>query len=145
VTVSARDLTDVSTTEGAISLAGLRINLRVSLEYLIAWIGGAGAVAIDNLMEDAATVEISRMQVWQWLRHRARLDDGTEVTPGLVEQLLTEEVQRLAGGSDGKAAGEVGRDRLAAAEDVVRASCLVAEPPPFFTSYAYRRYLVTAG
>ena len=58
----------------------MRTNVAVSLTYLAAWIGGAGAVAIDNLMEDAATVEISRMQVWQWLRHRAGTEDGTPVT-----------------------------------------------------------------
>ena len=69
VTVAAEDLTDVSTTSGSLTVDGVRTNIRVSLEYLAAWVGGAGAVAIDNLMEDAATVEISRMQVWQCVRH----------------------------------------------------------------------------
>ena len=71
VTVSPAALTDVSTTEGEITLDGVRTNVAVSLAYLTAWIGGAGAVAINSLMEDAATVEISRMQVWQWVHHRA--------------------------------------------------------------------------
>ena len=82
--VTAAELVDVSTTEGAITLQGLRTNLRVSLEYLAAWIGGAGAVAIDHLMEDAATVEISRMQTWQWIRHGASTADGTPITRALV-------------------------------------------------------------
>ena len=77
VSVSADQLTDVSSTPGAVTMEGLRTNIRVSLAYLAAWIGGSGAVAIDNLMEDAATVEISRMQIWQWLRHGASTEDGT--------------------------------------------------------------------
>jgi malate synthase len=80
VAVSAAELLDVSTTQGAITLQGLRTNLRVSLEYLAAWIAGTGAVAIDHLMEDAATVEISRMQTWQWIRHAASAADGTPTT-----------------------------------------------------------------
>ena len=80
----------------AITMEGLRTNIRVSLTYLAAWIGGSGAVAIDNLMEDAATVEISRMQVWQWLRHHAGTEDGTPVTDDLVNSIVTEELDRLA-------------------------------------------------
>ena len=84
VTVAAKDLTDVSTTSGSLTVDGVRTNIRVSLEYLAAWVGGAGAVAIDNLMEDAATVEISRMQVWQCVRHQATAADGTVITADLV-------------------------------------------------------------
>ena len=62
VSVTGEQLTDVSTTPGVITTEGLRTNIRVGLTYLAAWLGGSGAVAIDNLMEDAATVEISRMQ-----------------------------------------------------------------------------------
>ena len=69
----------------------MRTNIGVSLEYLAAWIGGAGAVAINSLMEDAATVEISRMQIWQWVHHRATTADGTVVTAELVRGLLDEE------------------------------------------------------
>ena len=90
VTVGRTDLVDVSSTDGAVTLDGVRTNVRISLEYLSAWVGGAGAVAIDDLMEDAATVEISRMQVWHWLRHGVRTAEGTEVTEALVRGLLDE-------------------------------------------------------
>jgi malate synthase len=75
--------------------AGLRHNIRVGVQYLEAWLGGLGAVPIYNLMEDAATAEISRTQIWQWLKHRATLDDGRTVTKPLVEQLVAEEVLRV--------------------------------------------------
>ena len=77
-------------------MAGLRTNIGVSLQYLAAWIGGAGAVAINSLMEDAASVEISRMQIWQWVHHQVTTEDGTVVTPDLVRSLLDDEVSRLA-------------------------------------------------
>jgi malate synthase len=70
---------------------GLRHNIRVGIEYLEAWLGGQGAVPIYNLMEDAATAEISRTQIWQWIRHGAALDDGRTVTRRLVQQLIAEE------------------------------------------------------
>jgi malate synthase len=75
--------------------AGLRHNIRVGIQYLEAWLAGQGAVPIYNLMEDAATAEISRTQIWQWLKHRATLDDGRTVTPALVEQLVAEEFDRV--------------------------------------------------
>ena len=74
---------------------GLRHNIRVGIQYLEAWLGGQGAVPIYNLMEDAATAEISRTQIWQWITHRASLDDGRTVTRPLVEQLIAEEFVRI--------------------------------------------------
>jgi len=74
---------------------GLRHNIRVGIQYLEAWLGGQGAVPIYNLMEDAATAEISRTQIWQWITHRATLDDGRTVTRPLVEQLIAEELVRV--------------------------------------------------
>ena len=71
--------------------AGLRHNIRVGIRYLEAWLGGQGAVPIYNLMEDAATAEISRTQIWQWIKHRATLDDGRTVTRALVQQVIAEE------------------------------------------------------
>ncbi len=70
---------------------GLRHNIRVGIQYVEAWLGGQGAVPIDNLMEDAATAEISRTQIWQWITHGAKLDDGRVVTRALVQQLIAEE------------------------------------------------------
>jgi malate synthase len=136
VSVSRADLVDVSTTGGEVTLEGLRTNVRISLEYLAAWVGGAGAVAIDNLMEDAATVEISRMQVWHWLRHHVRTADGTEVTEDLVRQILAEVVATLAAGFD-----EAAQPRLAAARQIFEETCLVEAWPQFFTGYAYEHFL----
>jgi malate synthase len=89
VQVSAEDLLCVP--RGPVTEKGLRDNLRIGLEYLAAWLAGSGCVALEGLMEDAATAEISRVQVWQWLRHRARLEDGRAVDRELVETLLADE------------------------------------------------------
>jgi malate synthase len=75
--------------------AGLRHNIRVGIQYLEAWLGGQGAVPIYNLMEDAATAEISRTQIWQWLKYRAALDDGPTVTRALVQHCVAEEYERV--------------------------------------------------
>ena len=98
VQVSPRDLLTVP--DGEITEAGLRTNIDVGIQYLESWLRGAGCVPIYNLMEDAATAEISRSQVWQWLRHGAHLSNGRQVTPGLVESLMAEEMEtkQLSGG-----------------------------------------------
>ncbi|MEU0517454.1 malate synthase A [Streptosporangium sp. NPDC006007] len=93
VSVSAADLLAVSKTPGEITEAGLRNNVDVALRYLAAWMGGLGAVAIHNLMEDAATAEISRSQTWQWIHNDIRLaDTGAVVTRDLVERIIDEEL-----------------------------------------------------
>jgi malate synthase len=91
VSVSAAELLAVSKTPGTITEAGLRNNISVGLQYLTSWLGGNGAVAIFNLMEDAATAEISRSQVWQWIHNSVRLDDGQMVTPELAGRIIAEE------------------------------------------------------
>ncbi|MSR62000.1 MAG: malate synthase A [Planctomycetes bacterium] len=93
VRVSAQDLLEVP--RGAITEAGLRQNLAVGVAYLEAWLRGVGCVPLHDLMEDAATAEISRVQVWQWLRHGARLADGRTVDVALVRTTLGEEMERL--------------------------------------------------
>ncbi len=95
VNVTAADLfepyKDDPTTE-----AGLRNNVSVGIQYLGAWLAGRGAVPVFNLMEDAATAEISRTQVWQWIHHQEGvLDDGTEVTKDLFRRVLSEELEKL--------------------------------------------------
>ena len=92
VSVTAEDLLAVSKTPGVITEAGLRNNISVALQYLAAWLDGNGAVAIFNLMEDAATAEISRSQIWQWIHNEVALDDGPVVTRELVEALIDEEL-----------------------------------------------------
>ena len=85
----------MSKTPGVITEAGLRNNISVALQYLANWLGGNGAVGIFNLMEDAATAEISRSQVWQWIHNDVALDDGIVVTRDLVERLIDEELTKI--------------------------------------------------
>lgn len=92
VNVTAADLLKVPT--GTITMAGLKSNIDVGIQYLEAWLRGNGCVPIHNLMEDAATAEISRTQLWQWVHHEdAKLDDGTKVTAELVESLIDPQLE----------------------------------------------------
>lgn len=93
--VGAADLLAVDRTPGEVSEAGIRTNVAVSLRYLLAWLSGQGAVAINNLMEDAATVEISRSQLWQWVRHAVTTSDGVRVSPDLIRQVVDEEAANI--------------------------------------------------
>ena len=99
---------------------------RVGFLYLSAWLGGRGAVGIDGLMEDAATAEICRAQLWQWIRHGTLLDDGRPVTRELVSALLAEEVART-GVED------------ATAQEILEQVALAEEFPEFLTLIAYPR------
>ncbi|WP_018232317.1 malate synthase A [Thioalkalivibrio thiocyanodenitrificans] len=122
--------------EGAITEAGLRNNINVGIQYMAAWLGGRGAVPIHNLMEDAATAEISRCQVWQWIRHPGGvLDDGRRVTLAMVEQLIPEELETIRK-EVGNEAFESGHYKLAAKlfEDITSAEELV----DFLTLVAYQ-------
>lgn len=76
---------------------GLRNNISVGIQYLAAWLGGTGAVGIFKLMEDAATAEIARSQVWQWLHNGVTLDTGQRVTPDLVHTIVGDEIAKLPG------------------------------------------------
>jgi malate synthase len=91
VNITAKDLLEVP--PGTITEAGLRLNIDVGLQYLEAWLRGVGCVPIYNLMEDAATAEICRAQVWQWIKHGAKLDDGRTVTAELVLKLTDEQAR----------------------------------------------------
>jgi malate synthase len=95
VAVDAQRLLNVAATGGAVTEAGLRSNVSVALQYLESWLRGNGAAAINNLMEDAATAEISRSQVWQWIHNGVRLDDGTEITEDLVGRIEDEELAKI--------------------------------------------------
>src|SRR5882672_11054098 len=103
VRVSARELLDFQP-EKPITEAGLRNNISVGIQYLGAWLAGNGCVPVFNLMEDAATAEISRSQIWQWIRSpKGVLEDGRKVTASLFQQLLGEELAKVkAAGSEGK-------------------------------------------
>jgi malate synthase len=93
VQVTAADL--ISVPQGPVTEEGLRNNLRVGIQYIEAWLGGLGCVPLYNLMEDAATAEICRSQVWQWLKHGAKLEGGRPIDEALVRNLLGEEMAKL--------------------------------------------------
>lgn len=96
VDCSAEDLLNTDIKGGKITEAGLRLNINVGIQYIASWLAGQGAAAIYNLMEDAATAEISRSQVWQWIHHpAARLDDGREITPKLYNEIVPQELEKI--------------------------------------------------
>ena len=97
VHVEAQELINVGASGGQITENGVRLNVSVALQYINAWLNGNGAAAINNLMEDAATAEISRSQIWQWIRHGAKLADGRAVTRDLYRQIRDEELHKLGG------------------------------------------------
>jgi len=92
VSITAAALLSVDQTVGSITEEGLRINIHVGLRYLAGWLNGLGAAAIHNMMEDAATAEICRSQIWQWIQHGCSLDDGRLVTPALVREFAEQEM-----------------------------------------------------
>ncbi|NUS36679.1 MAG: malate synthase A, partial [Pseudarthrobacter sp.] len=135
VTPDDRALINVAATQGTITEQGIRNNIEVGIRYIESWLRGNGAVAIHNLMEDAATAEISRSQLWQWIYARAITDHGEIVTHEWVEELLDEEFTRLER-FDG--------DRFEDARDIFEEVTLATEFPSFLTLPAYARYLTEA-
>lgn len=96
VNITAADLLNFASPAGRITEEGLRLNLNVALLYLESWLSGRGAAALYNLMEDTATAEISRAQVWQWIHHdQAQLPDGRKITAALCRQLMAEELDKI--------------------------------------------------
>ena len=122
---------------GVRTMEGLRLNTRVGIQYVAAWLGGAGSVPLYNLMEDAATAEISRVQNWQWMRYGAELDGdglGVRVTPELFGRVVEEEMRRIE--------AEVGRDafkrgRYNEAKHIVTRQCTAPQLHDFLTLHAY--------
>ena len=133
VRVTARDL--LAAPPGAITEEGLRKNIDVALHYLAAWLGGTGCVPIYDLMEDAATAEISRAQVWQWLRHAAQMQSGRPVSATLVQQTLSELVKTLPErvGADGP-----GAPQFSVAGRILSELATGAEFAEFLTTLAYQ-------
>jgi malate synthase len=134
VQVSASDLLDAAATPGAITTAGLRGDISVGFRYISFWLGGRGAAGIDGMMEDAATAEISRSQIWQWIRHGAQLEDGRTVTRELVRAMLDEEMERIRA-EVGDEVWEKGRPEQT--RQVFELVALSDEFPEFLTIPAY--------
>ncbi len=131
VHVEARQLVDLRI-DGEVTDAGVAANVSIALRYLESWLRGVGAAAIDNLMEDAATAEISRSQLWQWIRQGTVTREGTRVTGELVERLLDEQLEQR----------RTPEGRYDDAAELVRSLALGDEFPTFLTIEAYSRFLV---
>jgi malate synthase len=127
--VEAAALLDVTVPGGRVTEAGVRQNVSIAIRYLDAWLRGNGAAANDNLMEDTATAEISRSQLWQWRRHATPLEDGAPLTADRYRRIRDEELDRI--GRDGGRVAEAAAllDGLVLADDFVE----------FLTPEAYRR------
>jgi len=135
VHVTAGELLDLAATPGSITDTGLRTDVNVGFQYISFWLSGRGAAAINSMMEDAATAEISRTQIWQWIHHGVKLDDGREVTPGLVRHVLDEETARIRE-QVGEETWEAGRPRET--REVFEKVALSPDLIEFMTLPAYR-------
>ena len=125
---------NVGATPGAVTERGLRANLSVAFQYISFWLSGRGAAGINNLMEDAATAEIARSQVWQWIRQRSPLQDGRPVTSELVRALLDQETARI----ETEVGEEVfSRGRPAESREILERTALAEELPAFLPLLAY--------
>jgi malate synthase len=131
VTVTADQLLDVAATPGERTDAGLRSAVDVGVRYLASWLGGNGAAAIHNLMEDAATAEISRSQIWQWVNNGVQLSNGETVTADLVRKVLDETRAALV--------DQVPADLLDTACELFGTVALAEDFPAFLTLPAYER------
>lgn len=135
VRVTAQDLLSIPATPGTITPEGVRANVSVMLRYLDAWLDGQGAVGLDGLMEDAATAEISRCQLWQWVRHAAPMADGRPVTSHDVAILLEQELESLR--DQRRPASRIEQLRA-----LFRKTASAKRLPGFLTTIAYDDYLV---
>jgi malate synthase len=135
VSVTAEQLIDVRVPDGSITENGLRMDVSVGIQYLESWMRGVGAAAINNLMEDVATAEISRSQVWQWIRHASRLSDGSTVNADLVREIADDELAQLHErlGDDAWA-----KSRFREAREAFEEVALSSEFPAFLTLVAQR-------
>ena len=130
-------LLDIQSIGGDVTDAGLRTNVAVGLLYIESWLRGTGAVAIDNLMEDVATAEISRSQIWQWIRYEVVTREGTHVTRSLVEQIIFDIINGLERNEN---------DRFEDAVAIFRQICLDEDHfPTFLTLSAYSQFMVSAA
>jgi malate synthase len=135
VQVSGDQLLDAASTPGEITEEGLRVDVEVGVRYIESWLRGVGAAAINNLMEDAATAEISRSQVWQWMHNSVRLPSGQQVDADLIRRMLDEELAKLRGAM-GDAAYDAGRFKEA--REVFEQVALADDFVDFLTLPAYR-------
>jgi len=132
VKVTAKDLLQVP--QGSITENGLRQNLSVGMAYLQAWLKGNGCVPLHNLMEDAATAEISRFQVWDWVKHNAKMSDGKTIDAKLINTIMAEELDKIRSKIGDKAYQEGDYKR---ASEMFLEMCTTKQPSDFLTDVAY--------
>jgi malate synthase len=135
VHVTAGELLDLASTPGQVTEKGLRTDVNVGFQYISFWLTGRGAAAINSMMEDAATAEISRSQIWQWVHHGVQLDNGQTVTPELVRQVLDEETAKIRE-QVGAEVWDAGRPRET--REIFEGVALSSELIEFLTIPAYR-------
>jgi malate synthase len=136
VKIEAAQLLDVASANGKVTEAGLRNNISVGIQYLESWLRGFGAVGINNLMEDAATAEISRSQVWQWLHTGITLADGEKVTCELVTRIIEEEMAEI---SQRLSADAIISGRWMDAREMFEQMVISSDYPEFLTLPAYAK------
>ena len=134
VRVTADQLVDFRVPGGQVTEAGVRMNITVGIQYIESWLRGTGAAAINNLMEDAATAEISRAQVWQWVRHGVKTDEGHAMTRDWLRLLQEEEVAKLR---DAWGPDLVAKSKLGEASRIFEEVALAEDFPEFLTLPAY--------
>ena len=132
VQVSAEDLLDLRVEGGRITTAGIRQNIQVALRYLDSWLRGQGAAAIDNLMEDAATAEISRSQLWQWINQGMLTEEGMPIVKERIEYFIDRYAEELTDGEG---------SRIPEAAELLKEAVLGVEFPAFLTNAAYEQHL----
>jgi malate synthase len=130
--VNADDL--IAPSEGTITEAGVAKNIRVAAQYLSAWLSGNGCVPIDNLMEDAATAEIGRTQLWQWVKQGAQLDDGQQITQDWLDGVFGEVKELLVSSAPGSA-----KQAVTEAMDLLQQMTRNPELDEFLTLPAYEQ------
>jgi Malate synthase len=131
---SAKELLNVEGLEGRITERGIRENIEIAIRYVESWLRGNGAVALRNLMEDAATAEISRSQLWQWIHQSAITDTGEVITRAWMHELTDETIEKIE---------RFEGDRFEQAVEIFEACALRDDFPTFLTSNTYQRYLDT--
>jgi len=135
VSVAPGQLVDVKVPGGTVTENGLRMNVSVGIQYIESWMRGTGAAAINNLMEDVATAEISRSQIWQWVRHSSRLREGLTVSVDLVREIADDEMSKLR-----ERLGDEGwkKSRFAEARKAFEEVALSKDFQPFLTLVALK-------
>jgi malate synthase len=139
VHVTAIDLVNTTGMQGSITMSGIRANVAAALAYSAAWLSGRGCVALGGLMEDAATAEIARAQLWQWIHHQSLTEDGKTITAGLVTVVVDKEVSQLVD------SGAYDTKHIHVVADWLKEQLEQKQPSEFLTSDLMHRLIKAEG